>query len=92
MANTDRNRVIVLAVVEGGMSVSEAARRFKVSRRWIHVLLARYQTGGEVALAPRSRAPHTSPHALPEPVRSQVAELRAALTSEGLDAGDGINP
>lgn len=87
MTDTDRNRVIVLAVVEGGMTVSEAARRFAVSRRWIHVLLNRYRAGGEAALSPRSRAPHTSPHALPEPVRSRVVQLRTALASDGLDAG-----
>jgi hypothetical protein len=31
MTNTDKNRVMVLAVVEGGMSVTEAATRLNLS-------------------------------------------------------------
>ena len=87
MENKDRNEVIVLAVVEGGMSVTEAATRFGVSRRWIHTLLARYHHDGLQALTPRSRAPLTSPTATPPALRTGVLQLRADLTSQGLDAG-----
>ncbi|WP_062313254.1 IS481 family transposase [Demequina rhizosphaerae] len=87
MADADKNRVIVLAVVEGGLSVAEAAQRFKVSRRWIYALLTRYRAEGVAGLEPRSRAPRTSPQATPAPVRARIVELRDALTGEGLDAG-----
>ncbi len=87
MGNLDRNHVIVLAVIEGGMSVTEAATRFGVSRRWIHTLLARYHTGGLGALSPQSRAPRSSPHATPPALRARVLELRTTLQRAGLDAG-----
>ena len=87
MADADKNRVIVVAVVEGGLSVAEAAQRFKVSRRWIYGLLARYRAEGAAGLEPRSRTPHTSPQATPAAVRARILELRDELTAEGLDAG-----
>lgn len=65
MPGATKNEVIVLSVVEGGRSVAEAARRFAVSRRWVHVLLARYGAHGIEAVAPRSRTPVHSPHATP---------------------------
>ena len=69
------------------MSVTEAATRFNVSRRWIHTLLARYHTGGLGALEPQSRAPRSSPHATPPALRATILELRATLKRDGLDAG-----
>lgn len=87
MADADKNRVIVLAVVEGGLSVADAATRFKVSRRWIYSLLERYRRDGAVGLVPRSRAPHSSPQATSDAVRSRIVALRDELTREGLDAG-----
>jgi transposase InsO family protein len=80
-------RVIVLSVLEQGMSKAEAARRFGVSRRWVHTLLTRYQAGGLDALEPRSRRPATSARATPDTVRSRIIELRQQLTIDGLDAG-----
>ncbi len=87
MADADKNRVVVLAVVEGGLSVAEAAERFGLSRRWIYALLARYRAHGAAGLEPRSRAPRTSPQATSPVVRARILALRDALTSEGLDAG-----
>ncbi|MDQ4490499.1 IS481 family transposase [Sinomonas sp. ASV486] len=82
-----KNKVIVLAVLEGGMSRSEAARRYGVSRRWVHELLVRHAEHGDAGLEARSRRPRTSPHATGEEVRARVLALRAELVSEGLDAG-----
>jgi len=87
MADADKNRVIVLAVVEGGLSITEAARRFKVSRQWIHRLLARYRRGGLATLEPRSRAPHSSPIAVEPAMRAAVLKLRDQLVRDGWDAG-----
>jgi transposase InsO family protein len=80
-------RVIVLSVVEQGMSKADAARKFGVSRRWVHTLVKRYETGGLNALEPRSRKPHTSSSATPPAIRERIIHLRQRLTIEGLDAG-----
>lgn len=80
-------KVIVLSVLEQGMTRTEAAERFGVSRRWIHTLISRYQAGGLEALEPRSRRPLSSSLATPTPVHSRIIALRQRLTDEGLDAG-----
>lgn len=82
-----RNRVVVLAVVEGGLSVGEAAERFGVSKQWIYVLLARYQAEGLDGLEPRSRRPHRSPTRTSDAIRDQILVLRDELHAGGLDAG-----
>ena len=75
-------RVIVLSVVEQGMSKTDAARRFGVSRRWVHTLVDRYQTGGLDALEPRSRKPHTSTATTPHEIRERVGLLRVEVTPD----------
>ncbi len=87
MADADKNRVIVLAVVEGGMSVSEAARRFGVTRQWVHRLVARYRTDGLAGLTPRSRAAHDPAGRTSDELHARILALRDELTGEGLDAG-----
>lgn len=82
-----KNKVIVLAVLEGGMSRSGAAYRYGVSRRWVHELLSRYAAEGEAGLEPRSRRPSTTPHATAEATRTRIVALRAELAARGLDAG-----
>lgn len=87
MANADKNRVIVLAVVDGGLSVSQAARRFGVTRQWIHRLLKRYRAQGLAGLDPGSRAPHTSPTSTAQTVKTMVLDMRDDLVAQGWDAG-----
>ena len=87
MASADKNKVIVLAVIDGGMSVAEAGRRFGVTRQWVHRLLARYRSGGLDALEPGSRAPLSSPHAVSDEVRAGIIAARDALVADGWDAG-----
>ncbi|WP_269939673.1 IS481 family transposase [Arthrobacter sp. HY1533] len=82
-----KNKVIVLAVLEAGMSQSEAARRYGVSRRWVYELLRRYARDGDAGLEPGSRAPHSNPHQVPETIRARILALRHELSSAGLDAG-----
>ena len=82
-----KNKVIVLAVLEGGMSKSEAARRYGVGRQWFHELLARYAAEGDAGLEPRSRRPRTNPQATVDVVRARILTLRTELTKKGLDAG-----
>jgi len=87
MADADKNRVIVLAVVEGGLSVTEAARRFGVTRQWVHRLVARYRSDGLVGLAPRPTAAHHPAGRTSDEARTQILALRDSLTTQGLDAG-----
>ena len=47
-------KVLVMSVVEQGLSKAEAARRYDVSWRWVHTLVTRYEAGGLDALEPRS--------------------------------------
>src|SRR5690554_3850149 len=80
-------KVIVMSVVEQGLSKAEAARRYDVSWRWVHTLVTRYEAGGLDALEPRSRRPATNPNATDEATRARILELRRTLTAQGLDAG-----
>ncbi|WP_028265889.1 helix-turn-helix domain-containing protein [Arthrobacter sp. MA-N2] len=41
-----KQKVIVLAVRDQGLTVAAAARRYGVSRRWVHELLRREAEGG----------------------------------------------
>ena len=59
-----------------------------VSRKTFYVLRRRARLEGPAAvLEPRSRRPRSSPARLPEAVRSQALEVRAALERSGLDHG-----
>lgn len=87
MADAERYKVMVLAVVEGGLSVADAARRFGVSRQWLHRLVARYRGGGIEALTPGSRAPHVSPGRVSLEVRAAIVAMRDELVAHGWDAG-----
>jgi hypothetical protein len=80
-------RVIVLSVVEQGLTKAQAARKFDVSGQWVHTLVARYQAGGLDALEPRSRRPKSSSASTPATIRARILELRQHLETDGLDAG-----
>ncbi|NYI41128.1 IS481 family transposase [Demequina lutea] len=87
MSQRVKNEVMVLAIVEGGLSVADAAVRFGVSKRWLRVLLARYREQGIEAVAPRSKAPRTSPTRVDDTLRHAIVAERDRLTAAGLDAG-----
>ncbi len=82
-----KQKVIVLSVVQQGLTKTEAARRYGVGRQWVHELVRRYEHGGLDAVEPRSKRPRASPHATPEATTQRIRELRAELTKAGLDAG-----
>ena len=82
-----RNRAIVLAITDGGMSVKDAATHFGVSTRWLRTLIKRFRTGGLEALHPHSKRPHTNPNQTPEQLRETILALRHQLQRDGLDAG-----
>lgn len=80
-------RVVVLEVVSGRMSVTEAARVYGLSRQHLYRLLDRYRQGGLEAVDPRSRRPASNPRAVSDEVVAAVIILREGLVADGLDAG-----
>lgn len=80
-------KVIVLSVVQQGLTKAEAARRYGVSWQWVHTLVTRYRAGGLEALEAQSRRPQSNSRATGDEVRARIIELRKALTADGLDAG-----
>ena len=82
-----KNLVIARAVVEQGLTPTEAATRYGVSRQWVHTLVRRYQQHGPAGIEPRSRAPHTHPGRTPPEIRDRILALRHDLIDTGADAG-----
>lgn len=68
----------VRAAEEGVFSMTELCQRFSISRKTGYKWLHRYRKGGLEALQDRSRAPKTIAHRTPEPVESEIVELRKA--------------
>jgi len=61
-----------------GMSVTDVARRNKVSRQTVHTWLRRYADGGMAALADKSSKPESCPHQMAPVIEARVLELRRA--------------
>src|SRR5437588_6412053 len=66
----------VMAVQDSGLTVTETAEKFGVSRQTVHEWLRRYEAGGIEALADRSHRPASCPHQMPADVEVLVCELR----------------
>lgn len=78
---------IILAVTVEGRTHAEVAAQFGVSRSWVTRLVGRYRVEGDVAFAPRSRRPKSSPARISDEVVGLIIELRLSLAGQGLDAG-----
>ena len=81
-----KNRVIVEAVL-AGQSHGAVARQYGISTVWVGKLVARWRTGGWVAVEKQSTRPKTNPKASPQETIARVIALRRQLTEQGLDAG-----
>ena len=66
----------VLAVLVDGVSVSEVAQRWGVSRQSVHAWLRRYEDEGLAGLEPRSSRPASCPHQADGVVEARILELR----------------
>lgn len=82
-----KSNVIVLSVVQQGLSSSQAAEKFGVSRRWVNKLLVKYHSGGLKAVQPLSKKPNTSPKRTSQAMEDRIVKLRLELTEAGFDAG-----
>ena len=66
----------VVAVVRDGLSVTEVAEKFGVSRQSVYRWMSRYETGGLEGLAERSHRPRHVPHQMAAELEARVLELR----------------
>ena len=67
---------MVRAVVEGGLSKAEAARRFHTTPKTVSKWVARFRSEGIVGLWDRSSRPHSSPSQTPLATRDEIEALR----------------
>src|ERR1700730_8236505 len=72
MSVAEQRYKAVLAVIADGRMVTEVARDLGVSRRTMHLWLARYEEGGLEGLSNRSQRPAHSPHQMPAVYRCLV--------------------
>jgi transposase InsO family protein len=81
-------RVVITAVVVERRPISQVARDYGVSRRWVQKLLRRYETEGEAAFEPRSRRPKSNPRrVVTDAIEESIVALRKELDDAGHDAG-----
>jgi transposase InsO family protein len=75
----------VWEVLEGA-SVTEVARRFRVSRQSVHAWLRRYAAdGGLGGLGDRSSRPHGCPHQMSPVTEAKIVEVRRSHPAWGAD-------
>jgi transposase InsO family protein len=88
----------VLAVIEDGLQVTEAAAKAGVTRQALHSWLSRYAEGGLEGLADRSHRPRSCPHQMDPAVEVRLVELRGLHPGWGPDrllyrlAREGVDP
>ncbi len=80
-------RLVVAGVRLEGRSRTEVARRYGVSRRWVHELIRRFDAEGEAGLEPRSRRPKRIPQRTSREIEDEIVLIRKQLSEQGLDAG-----
>jgi transposase InsO family protein len=66
----------VMEVLRDGLTVTEVADRYAVSRQSVHTWIGRYEREGLGGLADRSHQPRTCPHQISPEVEAKVCELR----------------
>jgi len=81
--------LLVIAVVVEKRPVRHVAAQYGVSPSWICELLARCRPECHAVFEPRPRRPGSNPNATPPEVVALILELRAKLTTTGLDVGPG---
>jgi Homeodomain-like domain len=73
----------VLAVIRDGLTISEAAIAYAVSRQTIYRWMWRYEEGALAALAERSHRPQSCPHQIDPKVEERIVTLREGHPSWG---------
>ncbi|MDR0488329.1 MAG: IS481 family transposase [Propionibacteriaceae bacterium] len=80
-------KLVITAVIVQGLTQSEAASKYGVSKGWVSKLMARYRAEGETAFQPKSTRPHTSPNVTSDTTTTTIVTIRTDLVNRGLDAG-----
>ena len=68
-----KSRVIVLSVVQQGLTKAEVARKYGVTWRWVHTLVTRYEQGRFEALE-TSRRPKSNPRQITPALTARISE------------------
>jgi transposase len=76
LSKVEQRYLAVLAVQVDGLTVTEVAQKWGVSRQTVHTWLRRYEEAGVEGLAERSHRPATCPHQMPAVLEARVCELR----------------
>jgi transposase len=98
MSVAEQRYQAVLAVIEDGLDVTEAAAKAGVTRQTLHSWLSRYADGGLEALVDRSHRPRSCPHQMDPAIEVRLTELRALHPGWGRDrllyrlAREGVEP
>jgi transposase InsO family protein len=66
----------VLGVIRDGLTVTEVAEAYGVSRQTMYLWLKRYEDGGLEALAEQSHRPRSCPHQIAPSIEARILELR----------------
>jgi transposase InsO family protein len=80
-------RRLIVEVDPASMNVTEFCRDHGVSTWFFWQLRRRYAAEGEVALEPRSRAPHVVANKTAADVEDAIVRMRKRLVEDGRDAG-----
>ncbi len=80
-------RFLVEAVVVEKRTISEVALTHEVSRRWLQILLRRYEQVGEKSFEPKSKRPHRVANQTPIEIEDEIIFIRKTLSDDGFDAG-----
>ena len=79
----DEKIKFISSVKSGIYSFAEVCRQFGISRKSGYQLMRRYDSEGEKALVPRSRAPHTHPNALDERLGEALLDIKRRFPKFG---------
>ena len=82
----DRNMAMMRAL-GAGEPVTGVARRYGVTRQWLHALRRRHAEQGEPGLLPRSRRPRSVHNCTGDEVRALIVQVRERLLAGGRDHG-----
>jgi transposase len=75
LSKVERRHDAVIGVIRDGYTGREVATAYGVSRQSVHTRLARYESGGLLALGDRSHRPRTSPLQMAPKVEARLLEL-----------------
>jgi transposase len=73
----------VLSVIRDGLTITEAAQTYGVSRQSLYRWMARYEEGGLEALAERSHRPRSCPHQIEATLEERIITMRRSHPAWG---------